>query len=116
MAPVSRWNAKALTIPANPPRPTTDAIAWRGNMSLTVVNRLADHHWCAPAATATTPTATHRLRADGASVVGTMHTAAMSSAVLRPRLKLQPRLMSAPETHPPVTDPKIGRASCRERV
>ena len=74
-------------------------------MSLTVVNRLADHHWCALAATATTPTATHRLRADGASVVGTMHTAAMSSAVLRPRLRLQPRLMSAPETHPPVTDP-----------
>src|ERR1044071_7397258 len=92
-------------MPANPPRPTTDATAWRGNMSLTVVNRLADHHWCAPAATATTPTATQRLWAVGASVVGTMHNAAMSNAVLRPRLTLWPRLMSAPETHPPVIDP-----------
>ena len=48
---------------------TTDATARRGNMSLTVVNRLADHHWWAPAATLTIATATHRLPADGASVV-----------------------------------------------
>src|SRR2546421_4438558 len=45
--------------------PTTDPTERWGNMSLTVVNRLADHHWCAPAATLTIPTATHRLPADG---------------------------------------------------
>src|SRR5256885_12811099 len=99
MAPVSRWNAKALTMPAQPPRPTTDATACRGNMSLTVVNRLADHHWCAPAATATMLTAAHRVPAAGANIVGTMASAATSSAVLRPRLTLQPRLMSRSEEH-----------------
>src|SRR5437879_13007144 len=92
-------------MPAQPPRPTTDATACRGNMSLTVVNRLADHHWCAPAATATMLTAAHRVPAAGANIVGTMASAATSSAVLRPRLTLQPRLMSAPDTHPPVIDP-----------
>ena len=30
--------------PANPPNPTTVATARRGNMSLAVVNRFADHH------------------------------------------------------------------------
>src|SRR5207247_8151910 len=105
MAPVSRWNAKALTMPADPPRPTTDATARRGNMSLTVVNRLADHHWCAAAATATMLTAAHMLPAAGANIVGTMASAAAGSAVLRPRVTLQPRLISAPEIQPPVPDP-----------
>src|SRR6266567_8481055 len=96
----------ALPISAKPPRPTTDATACRGNMSLTVVNRLADHHWCAPAATATMLTAAHMVPATGANIVGTMASAATSSAVLRPRFTLQPRLISAPETQPPVTEPR----------
>src|SRR2546430_13406436 len=66
-------------------------------MSLTVVNRLADHHWCAAAATATMLTAAHMVPAAGANIVGTMASAAASSAVLRPRFTLQPRLISAPE-------------------
>src|SRR5205823_10103697 len=94
-----------LHIPANPPRPTTDATACRGNMSLTVVNRLADHHWCAAAATATMLTAAHIVPAAGANIVGTMASAAASSAVLRPRFTLQPRLISAPEIQPPGTEP-----------
>src|SRR5213078_546043 len=105
MAPVRRCRPNALNRPAPPPIPTTDATAPRGNMSLTVVNRLADHHWCAPAATLTMATATHKLLADGANIVGTMDRAAMSSAVLRPRLTLQPRLINAPEIQPPVTEP-----------
>src|SRR5436853_7875157 len=105
MAPVSRCRPKALNRPAQPPIPTTEPTAPGGNMSLTVVNRLADHHWCAPAATLTIPTATHRLPADGANMVGTMHRAAASRAVLRLRFTLQPRLISAPDSHPPVIEP-----------
>ena len=74
-------------------------------MSLTVVNRLADHHWCAPAATLTRPTATHMLPAPGANMAGTIKSAATSKAVFRPRFTLHPRRMSAPDIQPPVIEP-----------
>jgi hypothetical protein len=74
-------------------------------MSLVSVNRLALHHWCAAAATLTSATATQSASAIGASAVGTMSTAAISIAALRARCTAQPRRMSAPDTHPPATEP-----------
>ena len=50
-------------------------------------------------------TATHKRLAAGANMVGTIHRAAMSNAVLRPRFTLQPRLINAPDIHPPVIEP-----------
>src|SRR5262245_12042630 len=91
--------------PQNPPIPTTEATALCGNMSLTIVKRLHDHHWCAAAATLTMATASHILGAIGASIVGTIATAASSSAVFLPRLTLQPRLISALDVQPPPTEP-----------
>jgi hypothetical protein len=65
----------------------------------------ADHHWCAAAATPTTHTATHIFVAAGANIVGTMRSAAMSIVIFRPAFTDQPRLMNAPESQPPNTDP-----------
>ena len=61
--------------------------------------------WCADAATPTISTATHRLLAIGASIVGTIRSAAMSIVTFRPLFTDQPRLMKAPDSHPPNTDP-----------
>src|SRR2546430_12761848 len=105
MVPVRRCRPNALNRPAQPPIPTTEPTAPGGNISLTVVNRLADHHWCAPAATLTMPTAIHTLPAPGANPAGRMQSAATSSAVLRARFTLHPRRMSAPDVQPPVIEP-----------
>ena len=51
------------TDPAIPPMPTSDATARLGNMSETVVNRLADHAWCAAPATPISTTALQCRRA-----------------------------------------------------
>ena len=75
-------------------------------MSLASVKMLADHHWCDAAATPTMITAVHMFGADGANIVGTMSSAAMSIVVLRPALTDHPRLMNAPDSQPPKTEPK----------
>ena len=62
-------------------------------MSLDSVKMLADHHWCAAAATLDDPTAIHMLLAAGANIVGTIANAAMSMTVLRAAFTDQPRLM-----------------------
>src|SRR2546426_5990786 len=72
--------------PANAPIPTTEPTAARGNMSLASVYTLADHAWCAAAATPTIRTAVHMLPASGAKAVGTIRSAMASIAVLRARL------------------------------
>src|SRR5262245_61881857 len=92
--------------PMNPPMPTTDATALRGNMSLTSVNRLQDHHWCAAAAMLTSAAAGHMPPTSGAKAVGTMATAASSNVVFRAAFTVQPRAISMLESHPPPTDPK----------
>src|SRR6267378_2895679 len=50
MCPAKKANSALPTDPAIPPIPTTAPTALRGNISDDVVNRLADHPWCAPAA------------------------------------------------------------------
>src|SRR4051812_4586938 len=85
--------------------PTTDPTAYFGNMSLASVYTLADHAWCAAAATPTIKTAVHMLGARAARVVGTMRSAIASIVVLRARFTDQPRLINALEIHPPPTDP-----------
>src|SRR5690349_23058148 len=97
MYPVARWNTTAVSPPTKPPRPTTEATAWRGYMSLTVVNRLADHHCCAAAAMLTKRTAIHMLPAFGANIVGAAISAAMSIATLRDLFSDQPRFRKKPE-------------------
>src|SRR5213076_2596986 len=91
--------------PANAPIPTTEPTAARGNMSLASVYTLADHAWCAAAATLTIRTAVHMLPASGANAVGTIRRAMASIAVLRARLTVQPRLIRALDSHPPPTEP-----------
>src|SRR5437764_14620754 len=102
MVPVRRCRPNALNRPAQPPIPTTEPTAPGGNMSLTVVNRLADHHWCAPAATLPMPTATHMLPAVAAHMAGRTQSAATSNAALPHRFTLQPSRISAPDRQPPV--------------
>src|SRR6266516_1972219 len=91
--------------PANAPIPTTDPTAARGNMSLASVYTLADHAWCAAAATLTIATAAHMLPASGASAVGTIRSAFASIAVFLARFTVQPRLISALDSHTPPTEP-----------
>src|SRR5881628_2890323 len=91
--------------PAKAPIPTTDPTAARGNMSLASVYTLADHAWCAAAATLTIATAAHRLPASGASAVGTIRSAIASIAVFLARFTVQPRLIRALDSHPPPTEP-----------
>ena len=74
-------------------------------MSLDSVKMFADHHWCAAAATPTMSTAIHMFVAAGANIVGTMSSAAMSIVILRPAFTDQPRLMNAPDSQPPKTEP-----------
>src|ERR1700742_1660968 len=50
---------KPPTEPAMLPMPVTEPTAVRGNISDTVVKRLADHPCCAPAATPSKPRAAH---------------------------------------------------------
>src|SRR5947207_15679158 len=78
--------------PANAPIPTTEPTAARGNMSLASVYTLADHAWCAAAATLTLATAAHMLSARGANAVGPIISAIASIAVLRPRSTVDLRL------------------------
>src|SRR5205085_7304600 len=92
--------------PVKPPIPTTEPTACRGNMSLASVKMFADHHWCAAAATPTIATAAHMLPTRGAIIVGTISDAAISIVVFRPAFTDQPRLISAPDSHPPNTEPK----------
>src|SRR5205814_9792950 len=87
--------------PANAPIPTTEPTAARGNISLASVYTLADHAWCAAAATPTIRTAVHMLPASGAKAVGTVRSAMAGVAVVRARLTVQPRLARAPEGRPP---------------
>src|ERR1035438_9062539 len=92
MYPVPICISVLPTMPTVLPIPTTLATAERGNISDTIVNRLADHPWCAAVASPTSPTTTHKLLQYGA------HT---SMVVLRAEFTVHPRLMRLPESHPP---------------
>ena len=70
-------------------------------MSEASVKRLADQPWCAAAARPTSATATQRFDARDAKMIGTTASAQMSIAVLRARVTVQPRLISADESQPP---------------
>jgi len=74
-------------------------------MSLAVVKRFADHHWCAAAATLTSATADHMLDTRGANIVGMISNAASSIVSFRARFRFMPVFISAPESQPPPTDP-----------
>ena len=77
------------TEPAIPPMPTTEATARLGNMSETVVNRLADQAWCAAPAMPMSSTAPQAL-ARVTKKIGSTQQAKMNMAVLRARLTLEP--------------------------
>src|SRR5687768_8941132 len=87
--------------PNIPPIPTTEPTARRGNMSDTVVKRLALQPWCAAAARLISATADQTLVTCDAKMIGTTHAAQMSIAVLRAALTVHPRLISADDNHPP---------------
>ena len=70
-------------------------------MSDASVKRFADHPWCAAAASPTSATATQRSVAFEASGIGSTASAQTSIAVFRPAFRLQPRLISADDSHPP---------------
>src|SRR6187551_1735453 len=81
--------------PAIPPIPTNDATARLGNMSEVVVNRLADHAWCAAPAMPISNTAVHGSTRVAKKIGNTQH-AKTNMPVLRARLLLQPRLDRLP--------------------
>src|SRR5688572_15197164 len=93
-------------------------------MSLASVYTLADHAWCAAAATPTMATAAHIVPAWGANAVGTITSAIASIAVLRARFTVQPRLIKALDSHPPPTEPTSairyttirGKATCASLI
>src|ERR1051325_6766733 len=93
------------TAPAIPPIPTTDPIAFRGNMSDVVVKTLHGQPWCAPAASPTNSTAIHTFEAFAANTTGTTASAQINIAVLRARLTLAPRLIIDDDNQPPATLP-----------
>src|ERR1039458_4900692 len=95
------------TMPTVLPIPTTLATAERGNISDTIVNRLADHPWCAAVASPTSPTTTHKLLQYGAHTTGATHNAHTSMVVLRAEFTVHPRLMRLPESHPPPMLPTL---------
>src|ERR1017187_750057 len=107
MYPVPICSRVLAIAPAVPPIPTTLATAERGNISDTVVYRLADQPWCAAVANPTSPTTIHKLLQYGAYSTGTTHKAHSSMAVLRAEFTVHPRLMRWPESHPPPMLPTL---------
>src|ERR1700693_6417886 len=90
-----------VNAPAMPPMPTTEPTARRGNISDAVVNRFADHPWCAAAASPTRPTASQRLLTPETKTIGVTIRAQINIAVLRARLIVHPRLIRLEESQPP---------------
>src|SRR5579859_5935263 len=74
-----------------PPKPTTEATARFGNMSLTTEYIVADHPWCAALASPNNTAASHGLLTWVDAITGTTHSAQMNVAVLRARFTGQPR-------------------------
>src|SRR5262245_35412858 len=89
------------TAPVMPPNPTTEPMAYRGNVSDVSVNRLADQPWCAAAARPTSDTASQRWPALDGKTMGATASADTSIAVLRARLTVHPRAMSDDDSQPP---------------
>src|SRR3954468_13162291 len=87
--------------PANPPRPVTLATAFLGNMSDTVVNRFADHAWCAAPARPIRHTVTQMLSTLVTKKIGSTHSAKMNIETLRARVTVQPSFARYPGTQPP---------------
>src|SRR5579863_2862407 len=85
--------------------PTTDATAFWGNASDTVVNRLAAQPWCPNVATLIKATATPMPGARTAAAPIGMHSAHSAMAAFRERPGAQPRRIKYPEIHPPRTLP-----------
>src|SRR5487761_1341922 len=88
--------AEAMTIPpaapAVPPMPVTDATSLRGNISDTVVKRLADHPWCAAVARLKRPTQAHSLFRKATRKMGRTAHAQVSMADMRARVTDMPAL------------------------
>src|SRR5579884_2525009 len=93
------------TAPANPPSPTTDATALRGNVSETSVYKLADQPWCAAAASAMRATAGHSVFTNNSAITGTGAQAQISMAVFRAALADQPCEANTLERQPPPMEP-----------
>src|SRR4051812_30032618 len=100
MRPANFGPSTPPTDPANPPKPTTDATANFGNMSDAVVNKFADHAWCAEQARPISKTAGQML-AFVTTTTGRTSSANANIAVLRARVTLQPFLISVPGRWPP---------------
>src|SRR5258705_12828969 len=97
------------TAPAMPPIPVTEATAFLGNMSETVVKMLADHAWCAAHAMAIVATASHVLMAPRREAKSTVsgNNAKMNIASLRALLASMPPLMNFLGNQPPKTEPTV---------
>src|SRR6266545_6280958 len=92
--------------PPSPPKPTTEPIAPRGNISDASVNRFADQPWCAAAARLTRATAAQRFPPEYiTSITGVTAAAQISMEVFRARFKRQPRFRNTDEIQPPPIDP-----------
>src|SRR5438270_9301626 len=93
------------TAPPNPPIPTTEATARRGNISEAVVKMLHDQPWWAAVASPMSATAGQSPLTRETNITGTTHRAQINIAVLRARFTVQPRLIKVEESHPPATLP-----------
>ena len=97
------------TAPAMPPMPVTEATAFLGNMSETVVKMLADQAWCAEQAIAMVPTASQVLiwPSREASSTQSGHRAKMNIESLRARLASMPPAMKRFGSQPPKMEPPV---------
>src|SRR5579872_5768519 len=91
--------------PRHPPIPVTEATAALGNTSDVVVNRFADHPWCAATARLNSATARKLSRATTPNPATGIAQAQIAIAVLRALPRGQPCRIKTPENHPPPTLP-----------
>ena len=101
MKPADSENNIAVQEPNMPPKPTTDATACLGNMSETIVNRLAAQPAWAAVASPMSSVASQTLEARAANITGTTHNAQTSIATLRLALTDQPRRSRCDDNQPP---------------
>src|SRR6185436_19715878 len=97
------------TAPAMPPMPVTEATAFLGNMSETVVKILADQAWCAAQAMAMVATASQVLIAPRREASSTVkgNKAKMNMDNFRALLASMPPLMNFLGSQPPKIEPKV---------
>src|SRR5271154_7534870 len=101
MCPVKKASSAPPTEPAIPPIPTTAPTALFGNISETVVKRLADQPWWAPAATLRRPIAAHSEVMLPRVKIGTTMHAQKSMAESRAPVADNPSLRNGVGSQPP---------------